>query len=188
MLNSIGENFSCDPSTRVLLPKFFKAGNHVFIGEQSYISAQINIADNVMFGPRVMILGGNHNFAVLGKWPRFLKQDPNRTIEPILIEEDVWIGACSTLIGPLIVGKGAVIGANSLVTKAIAPYTINVGSPALPIKLIFSDADLHNHLTILGYDENVSKQVIINRKDLIKGKDLPVVNKTDEYWEFDVQN
>lgn len=182
-LHSFGDMFSCDPSTKILLPRFFNAGSNVFIGEQSYISAKVAIADNVMLGPRVVILGGNHHFAVKGRFTRDLKQDPDREIIPIFIECDVWIGACSTIIGPITIGAGSVVGANSLVTKSIAPYTVNVGSPSNAIRLIFNDADLFEHLCTIGNDNLLAKKIVDCRKFMVGDKSLPVVNWSNDYWE-----
>ena len=47
----------------------------------------------------------------------------------IVIEDDVWIGANVVLLDGAIVRRGCVIGAGSLVTGELPPYTINVGSP-----------------------------------------------------------
>lgn len=185
-LNNYGHNFSCDPSTRILLAEHFNAGDNVFIGEQSYISAKLTIENDFMCGPRVLILGGSHHFGVLGRKTRFLKQDPVKPIEPIIIKEDVWIGACSTIIGPLSIGMGAVIGANSIVTKDIAPYTVNVGSPTTAIKLIFSDDDLYEHLLFQGLDELLIKGIISDRQTKTKDLNLKVMNKTETYWENNV--
>ena len=48
----------------------------------------------------------------------------------IIIENDVYIGARSTLLGDITVGEGAIIGANSLVNKNVEPWSIMIGSPA----------------------------------------------------------
>lgn len=52
----------------------------------------------------------------------------------VVIEEDCWIGVSSVIMGGVTIGKGSVIGANSVVTKDIPPYSIAVGSPAKVIK------------------------------------------------------
>lgn len=59
---------------------------------------------------------------------------------PLIIGNDVWIGQ-NVIILPSChnIGNGAVIGAGTIVTKDIDPYTINVGNPAHPIKKRFSD-------------------------------------------------
>lgn len=59
---------------------------------------------------------------------------------PLIIGNDVWIGQ-NVIILPSChnIGNGAVIGAGTIVTKDIDPYTINVWNPAHPIKKRFSD-------------------------------------------------
>lgn len=51
----------------------------------------------------------------------------------LVIENDVYIGARSTLLADITVGEGAIIGANSLVNKDVEPWSIVVGSPAKKI-------------------------------------------------------
>jgi acetyltransferase-like isoleucine patch superfamily enzyme len=52
----------------------------------------------------------------------------------IVIEDDVWIGFNATILRGVRIGKGAIIGACSLVTKDVEPWTINVGNPLQCIK------------------------------------------------------
>lgn len=52
---------------------------------------------------------------------------------PIVIDDDVWIGAHTVVTRGVTIGQGAVIGAGSVVTRDIEPFTIAAGSPARPI-------------------------------------------------------
>jgi acetyltransferase-like isoleucine patch superfamily enzyme len=52
----------------------------------------------------------------------------------VIIEDDVWIGARAIVLRGVTIGRGAIVGAGSLVTKNIPPYAIAVGSPAKTIK------------------------------------------------------
>lgn len=63
----------------------------------------------------------------------------NRTKKTIKIGNDVWIGQNVTLAQGISIGDGAVIAANSLVVKDVAPYSIVGGNPAKPIKNRFND-------------------------------------------------
>ena len=54
--------------------------------------------------------------------------------EPIIIGDDVWIGEFVAILPGVTIGKGAVIGTLSVVTKDIPEYSIAVGSPAKAIK------------------------------------------------------
>lgn len=58
------------------------------------------------------------------------------------IGNDVWIGAGVTLLDGVKIGDGAVVGANSLVTKDVEPYTIVAGTPAKTVRTRFSDEDI----------------------------------------------
>nr|WP_314582327.1 CatB-related O-acetyltransferase [uncultured Pseudomonas sp.] len=60
---------------------------------------------------------------------------PQRTT----IGNDVWIGHGAFLVNGITIGDGCIIGAHSVVTKDIAPYSIVVGNPARTIKKRFSD-------------------------------------------------
>lgn len=53
---------------------------------------------------------------------------------PITIEDQVWIGANSTICGGVTIGKGSVIGAGSVVNRDIPPYSVAVGVPCKVIK------------------------------------------------------
>lgn len=55
---------------------------------------------------------------------------------PIVIEDRVWIGFKSIILGGVTVGEGAIVGAGSVVTKSVPPYTIYAGNPAHFIKLV----------------------------------------------------
>lgn len=54
--------------------------------------------------------------------------------KPVVIEDDVLIGANCVVLEGVTVGKGAVVGAGSIVTKDVEPYTVVYGAPARKIK------------------------------------------------------
>ena len=57
----------------------------------------------------------------------------------IQIGEDVWIGSNSVILSGIRIGRGAVIGAGSVVTKNVEPYSIVAGNPAIKIRMRFSE-------------------------------------------------
>lgn len=63
----------------------------------------------------------------------------------IIVEEDVWIGANSTIMPGVKIGRGAVVGTGSLVTKDVPPYAVVAGSPARIIKKKFDLEDVIKH-------------------------------------------
>ena len=118
----------------------YKVGESVYFPSdlvitQNFVenSASITLGDRVSIAPRVMLLALSHpnasnirDFIVTSK-------------HTIIIEDDVWIGAGSIILSGGTVGKGAVIGAGSVVTKDVEPYTIVVGNPARKIKDVTID-------------------------------------------------
>ena len=72
----------------------------------------------------------------------------------IIVEEDVWIGINVTLLAGAHIGRGAIIGACSVVTKEIPPYAVAVGNPAKVIKFKWSIDDILKHERML-YPENM---------------------------------
>ena len=55
-------------------------------------------------------------------------------IDPVVIEDDVWIGMHCTLLPGVTIGRGAVVGAGSLVTNDLPPGMICYGSPCKPVR------------------------------------------------------
>ena len=81
----------------------------------------ILIGDHCVFAPGVSLLSAGHDYHYL---------DLPDTSAPITIGNYVWIGANSIVLPGVTIGDGAVIGAGSVVTKDIAPYTVWVVNPA----------------------------------------------------------
>jgi maltose O-acetyltransferase len=87
----------------------------------------VTIGDNVMIGPHCCIASGGHDFHQVEKPMRFAG---NLTKGPIVIEDNVWIGANVTVSDGVRIGRDAVVGAGSVVTKDVAPFDIVAGVPA----------------------------------------------------------
>lgn len=94
----------------------------------------ITIGNHVLMGKRVTIIDNSHGNICL----EFLLQHPSdRKITskgPIVIDDDVWIADKVTICAGVHIGKGSVVGANSVVTHDVPPYTLVAGSPARIIK------------------------------------------------------
>lgn len=111
-------------------------GKNCNIGDDSNIQCcnKIILGNGVRLGRKVMINDTSHGNFIREQ----LDVQPNlRPLEskgPIIIEDNVWIGEMSCILGNVHIGKGSIIGANSVVTKDIPPYSLVVGSPARVIK------------------------------------------------------
>lgn len=118
----------------------YKVGESVYFPSdlvitQNFVenSASITLGDRVSIAPRVMLLALSHPNA------SNIRDSIVTSKHTIIIEDDVWIGAGSIILSGVTVGKGAVIGAGSVVTKDVEPYTIVVGNPARKIKDVTID-------------------------------------------------
>lgn len=109
--------------------------------------AKVKIGNNVMFGPNVTILSGNHRINYLGKCMTEVHDCDKEGIEDkdIILEDDNWIGANATILKGVIIGKGAVVAACTLVTKDVPAYSIVGGIPAKVIKMRFSREEIVKH-------------------------------------------
>ena len=129
---------SCGDVLCVMPYSVMSYASNISIGERVYINSfsmlvakeKITIGNNVLIGPHVIINSGMHNYSNADV-------DINKqghSAAPIVIENDVWIGANAIILPGVTIGKGAVIGANSLVNKDVASFTVVGGSPAKIIK------------------------------------------------------
>ncbi|PTD94248.1 hypothetical protein C9439_03990 [archaeon SCG-AAA382B04] len=91
------------------------------------------------------------------------KNKGHRTKGKIDIGCDVWVGADSTILGGVNVGHGAIIGADSVVTKDVEPYSIVAGNPAKHIKYRFSEK-IRNQLLELKWWEWDEEKIERNKK------------------------
>ena len=106
-------------------------GNNVSINRNAVIRGYFKIGNDVAIAPNCTIIGANHNFQ---RTDIAIKQQGVSNRGGIIIEDDVWIGANCVVLDGVTIGKGSVIGAGSIVTKSIPPYSIAVGNPCKVIK------------------------------------------------------
>ena len=86
------------------------------------------------------------------------------TKEPCTIGHDVWIGTDAVILRGIEIGDGAVVGANSVVTKDVPPFAIVVGSPARVIRYRFDEIKRQKILDSKWFYYDLQKS-----KDIIRG-------------------
>jgi lipopolysaccharide O-acetyltransferase len=115
-------------------------GEDVQINDYVHIAAieSVKIGNNVLIASKVFIT--DHNHGNYGDAPE-PHSDPFEAPEkrqlltnPVIIEDNVWIGESVTILPGVIIKQGSIIGAMSVVTKTIPPNSIAVGAPAKVIK------------------------------------------------------
>jgi len=122
-----------------------KIGNNCLLGSQSRIwsSIGIDIGDRVLISHNVNIhdnishpLDANerHEDFMYIKKNKELRENTIIREEKIIIKNDVWIGFNSTILKGVTIGEGSIIGANTVITKDIPPFSVVIGNPAKIIK------------------------------------------------------
>lgn len=164
--------------TKPYMPKHFRN----YIGEYSYgiptvfdptkkykliIGNYCSIAENVL-----VFLDGNHRVDWVTTYPpnAFSIHHKDMTIPEghpiskgdVIIGNDVWIAYGATILSGVRIGDGAVVGAQSVVTKDVPPYAIVAGNPAKIVKYRFSPEIIEKLLEIRWWDwpkEKMEKNV-----------------------------
>lgn len=143
-LKYVGTNFRFGHSSIFNMPSSFCIGDNFFSGPYTYFSSNkhtpINIGDNVMFGPYCKVIGGNHNITEVSTTMMdapFLGGGKG-----IVIENDVWIGAGSTILDGARIREGVVLGAGIVISNDTVPYCVYGGVPAKLIRKRFSVEDI----------------------------------------------
>lgn len=135
-LKKCGEKIVVEIRCRLQSPSNIIIGNNSGINIGTILAANknekgsITIGNNVIIGPYCILHSGNHNYQNRNVPIR----DQGHTFQPIVIEDDVWLGSRVTILAGVKIGKGSVIGAGAVVTKDTDPYGIYAGIPAEKIK------------------------------------------------------
>jgi acetyltransferase-like isoleucine patch superfamily enzyme len=164
LLARCGRNVKFCPLSSSLSYETIEVGNDVFIGPGAVFSAvgtSIRIGDKVMFGPNVIIMAGDHNTSVVGKFMFDVHEKRPGDDLPVVIDEDVWVGARATILKGVHIHRGAIVAAGAVVTRDVPPYAIAGGVPARVLKFRWPIEDLLQHEQALyPPDRRIDEQVL----------------------------
>jgi len=123
----IGKDSSISLYCTFLEPWNIRIGNNVAINQSVFIDARggVDIGSNVNIGRSVYIYTGSHEYNKPG-FDYLLKR--------VNVCDDAWIASNSVILPGVIIGKGSVTAAGSVVTKSTEPHTVVGGNPAKKIK------------------------------------------------------
>jgi acetyltransferase-like isoleucine patch superfamily enzyme len=128
--------------------KNISIGNDVSIGENCCFQSahgKIRIGNHVMFGPDVHIHGGNHTFDRVGYLMKEHTDKKQGEDGYIIIEDDVWVGARAIILKGVRVGRGSIIGAGSVLTKDLPPYSVYTGIPTARLRQRWNTETVEQH-------------------------------------------
>lgn len=115
----IGENFQMNDYVHITAMEKVSIGNNVLLASKIYIS-------DCSHGS----YAGDENDSS----PNEIPKDRKLFSKPVVIEDNVWLGEFVSVLSGVSIGKGTIVGANSVVSKSLPEYVIAVGTPAKPIK------------------------------------------------------
>jgi acetyltransferase-like isoleucine patch superfamily enzyme len=130
----------------------FKHGGEILIGDDCFVGQDSKIwsAKKIHIGNRVLIAhnvnihdNNSHPLNSVERHKDFVhifkkgfQENINLNEKEIIIHDDVWIGFNSTIMKGVTIGKGAIIGSNSIITEDVPPYAVVVGNPSKIIKYV----------------------------------------------------
>lgn len=128
-VKSAGENINIGRLAKI--HKNTVIGNNSGVGRGCEINNGVVIGNDVMMGPDVLIYTQNHK---TDRTDIPMLQQGFLDIKPVVIEDNVWIGARVCILPGVRIGEGSVIGACAVVSKDIPPHSVAVGNPAMIVK------------------------------------------------------
>lgn len=124
-------------------------GSYCYVGDNSKLwsAVELTVGGRVLIGHNSSIFDSDtHPLNPAERHQQYVdiitKGHPaqiNLREEPVIIEDDVWIGCNVVVLKGVTIGRGAVIGPGSVVTKSVPPYVIVAGNPARIVRELSPD-------------------------------------------------
>ena len=148
----IGEDFAVGAGAFVGSPNRFDVGDRVRIGRNFHCETDAIVGDDVLISSNVAFVGRDHKTS-----------DPTQTVftqgreaaQTVIIEGDTLIGFGTIVLGDVTIGRGAIVGAGSLVTRDIPRGMIAMGRPARPTRPRYPATE-HRHMGLQRQDHEQS--------------------------------
>jgi len=114
-------------------------GDNFQMNDYVHITAmeKVQIGNNVLLASKIYISDCSHGSYAGNEYdssPESVPHDRKMYSKPVIIRDNVWLGEFVSVLPGVTIGKGTIVGANSVVSKNLPDYVIAVGSPAKPIK------------------------------------------------------
>jgi acetyltransferase-like isoleucine patch superfamily enzyme len=139
-----GRHFLFDPDGHYTF-EHIEVGDDVSLGTGAILLAaesRIIIGNKVMFGPNVIVVGGNHNTSLLGRFMYDVQEKRPEDDQDVIIEDDVWVGSSAVILKGVRIGRGSIVAAGAVVNRDVLPYTVVGGIPARIISVRFGNLQM----------------------------------------------
>jgi acetyltransferase-like isoleucine patch superfamily enzyme len=128
----VGRHVELSPLGRIVI------GADASIQDRSVLIGDVEVGNHCAIAPNVFVSSGRHYFNLRPSWlirdqDRLAAQDAKLAAahsQPVHIHDDCWLGVNCVILPGVRVGRGAVVGANSVVVRDVDPYTVVAGTPA----------------------------------------------------------
>ncbi|MFW9906300.1 MAG: acyltransferase [Candidatus Thorarchaeota archaeon] len=118
----------------VEIQKGVKIGNNVKISTHSFICEGVKIGDRVFIGHNVVFINDKYPRATRINGRK--KKEGDWILSKTNVERGASIGSGTVILGGITIGEHAMVGAGSVVTKDVPPYTVVIGNPARVLRKI----------------------------------------------------
>ena len=113
-------------------------GNGTSIQDHCRLYGDVTVGVGCLFAPNIYVSSGTHVFDSIPHLPIHMQENLMPTTNlPVRIGDDCWIGANVVIMPGVEVAKGCVVGAGSVVTHDVPPYSVIAGVPARLIRKRF---------------------------------------------------
>jgi UDP-2-acetamido-3-amino-2,3-dideoxy-glucuronate N-acetyltransferase len=135
--------YGCEIGDNTKIGAFVEIQKGVKIGKNCKISSHSFICEGVTIEDEVFV--GHHVVFINDKYPRAtnergeLQTEEDWQLQPTVVKRRASIGSGAVILCGVTIGENAVVGAGSVVTKDVPPYTIVVGNPARVLRRIEQD-------------------------------------------------
>jgi acetyltransferase-like isoleucine patch superfamily enzyme len=133
----VGDDCEMSAANRIYI------GAHTSLQNRTIILGDVKIGSGCICGPDLYLSSGWHHFkdtpALPIRWQdaaaaKAYTTNPSTVSRPIFVGDDCWFGIRVVVAPGVTIGRGCVVGANSVVTRDVPPYSVVAGAPARVIR------------------------------------------------------